>query len=54
MNSDKERKVINLNIRITESVKKGLDKLAEEDRRTVSDFIRLQLESLVQKGQKRQ
>lgn len=50
---DKEKKTVNLNIRITELTKKGLDKLAEEDRRTVSDYIRVQLENLVANSQKK-
>ena len=48
MDQGKERKTVNLNIRITEATKKGLEKLAAADRRTVSDYIRLQLERLVE------
>lgn len=53
MSVDKEKKTINLNIRITEETKKGLDKLAELDRRTVSDYVRIQLENLVVNGLKK-
>lgn len=53
MEQGKERKTVNLNIRITEATKKGLDKLAAADRRTVSDYIRLQLEKLVENSPKK-
>jgi mRNA-degrading endonuclease RelE of RelBE toxin-antitoxin system len=53
MSVDKEKKVINLNIRVTEATKKGLDKLAEKDRRTVSDYIRIQLENMVANSSKK-
>jgi hypothetical protein len=44
---DKEKKEVQLNIRITGATKAGLDKLAQADRRTVSDYIRIQLENIV-------
>ena len=53
MEQEKERKTVNLNIRITDAIKKGLDKLALADKRTVSDYIRLQLEKLVENSQKK-
>lgn len=49
----KDIKTVNLNIRITEKTKKGLDKLATQDRRTVSDYVRVQLENLVENNQKK-
>lgn len=36
-------------IRVEEKLKKQLQKMAEADRRTLADFIRLKLESLVEK-----
>ena len=42
-----------MNIRITEQTKAGLDKLAAADRRTVSDYIRIQLENLVSQNIKK-
>jgi uncharacterized protein (DUF1778 family) len=53
MAEDKEKKGVQLNIRITEATKRGLDKLAAADRRTVSDYIRIQLENLVANGLKK-
>jgi hypothetical protein len=50
---DKEKKTVQLNIRITEPIKAGLDKLAEADRRTVSDYIRVQLENIVNQSIKK-
>jgi uncharacterized protein (DUF1778 family) len=46
MADKKENKTVNINIRVSEEVKKELTRLAEIDRRTLSDFIRLQLEKL--------
>jgi uncharacterized protein (DUF1778 family) len=46
MTDKKENKTVNINIRVSEEVKKELTRLAEIDRRTLSDFIRLQLEKL--------
>jgi uncharacterized protein (DUF1778 family) len=46
MADKKENKTMNINIRVSEEVKKELTRLAEIDRRTLSDFIRLQLEKL--------
>ena len=45
-------KIVNINLRVTEGTKEALLKLAESDRRTLSDFIRLQLEKLTQKPKK--
>jgi hypothetical protein len=50
---DKDKKTVQLNVRITEATKAGLDKLAKVDRRTVSDYIRVQLENLVAQGLKK-
>jgi len=44
---DKGNKSVTVNIRIEEAIKEQLQRLAEKDRRTLSDFIRLQLEKLV-------
>lgn len=53
MLADKENKTVNINLRVTEKTKKGLEKLAAEDQRTFSDFIRLQLEKLVELAKKK-
>jgi uncharacterized protein (DUF1778 family) len=45
---DRDNKIVNINLRVTEGTKTALSKLAESDRRTLSDFIRLQLEKLTQ------
>ena len=37
-----------VNIRMNKELKKSLEKLAEQDHRKLSDFIRLQLERLVE------
>lgn len=42
----KENKTVNINIRVPEEIKKDLTRLAGTDRRTLSDYIRLQLEKL--------
>jgi len=42
----KDNKTVNINIRVSEDTKKELSRLAEIDRRTLSDYIRLQLEKL--------
>jgi uncharacterized protein (DUF1778 family) len=47
MSKDKENKTVNINLRVSEATKKELVKLAEVDRRSLSDFIRLQMEKLV-------
>ena len=44
---DKENKTVNINIRVSDSIKKALQKLADLDQRTLSDYIRLQLEKIV-------
>ena len=46
MADKKENKTVNINIRVSEDTKKELIRLAEIDRRTLSDYIRLQLERL--------
>ena len=43
---DRDNKTVNINLRVSEATKQALLKLAEHDRRTLSDFIRLQLEKL--------
>lgn len=48
MAEKKENKTVNINLRVSEDTKKELNKLAEMDRRSLSDYIRLQLEKLVQ------
>lgn len=53
MAKDKDNKTVNINLRVSEDVKKELSKLADIDRRTLSDFIRLQLEKLVITGDKK-
>ena len=47
MAADKDNKTVNINLRVTETVKKELTKLADNDRRTLSDFLRLQIEKIV-------
>jgi hypothetical protein len=49
---DEGNKIVNINLRVTEGTKASLLKLAESDRRTLSDFIRLQLEKLTQTPKK--
>jgi uncharacterized protein (DUF1778 family) len=46
MTDKKDNKTVNINIRVSEDTKKVLVKLAELDRRTLSDFLRLTLERL--------
>jgi|GEM_PF-4372961 len=50
---DRDNKTVNINLRVTEGTKEALVKLAENDRRTLSDFIRLQLERLAEKNGKK-
>jgi hypothetical protein len=45
----KGAKTVNINIRVSEQTKKDLQKLADLDRRTLSDYIRLKLEELTSK-----
>ena len=52
MSKDKENKTVNINLRVSESTKKGLVKLADLDKRTLSDYIRLQLERLAETSKK--
>ena len=49
----KDNKDTVINIRINSALKAELTKLAEMDRRTLSDFITLHLESLVVKSKKK-
>lgn len=50
---EKGNKTVNINLRVTDKTKKELEKLAEIDRRTLSDYIRLYLEKLVEANKKR-
>ena len=52
MSNDRENKTVNINLRVSEATKKELVKLAELDRRSLSDYIRLQLEKLAETGKK--
>lgn len=52
MAKEKVNKGTMLNIRIEEDVKQGLIRLAELDKRTLSDYIRIQLEELVKRSEK--
>jgi hypothetical protein len=45
-------KTVNINLRVTEVAKKELERLAVEDRRSLSDYIRLQLEKLIENKKK--
>jgi len=53
MTNDKENKNVNINIRVTNDIKKELLKLADKDRRSLSDYIRLQLEKLAEANKKK-
>jgi len=53
MAMDKENKTVNINLRVSEQTKAELSKLAEIDKRTLSDFIRLQLEKLAEANKKK-
>jgi predicted HicB family RNase H-like nuclease len=46
MSKDKENKTVNINLRVSEKTKADLVKLADQDQRSLSDYIRLQLEKL--------
>jgi mRNA-degrading endonuclease RelE of RelBE toxin-antitoxin system len=46
MKSDK--KGIKITIRVSQTVKDSLQSLADEERRVLSDFIRIQLEKIIQ------
>jgi hypothetical protein len=52
MATDKENKTVNINLRVSEATKKELLKLANLDRRNLSDYIRLKLEKLAETGKK--
>ena len=43
---ERENKTVNINLRVSEGTKQALLKLAETERRSLSDYIRLQLEKL--------
>ena len=49
----KETKDTNIVIRVTETLKNNLQKLADNDRRTLSDYIHIQLEQIVEKSKKK-
>ena len=53
MANDKENKTVNINLRVTEDTKKELLQLADKDRRSLSDYIRLQLEKLAETNAKK-
>ncbi len=42
-----------INLRVSEQLKKEIKKLADNDRRNLSDFINVQLEILVEKSKKK-
>lgn len=48
----KETKDTNIVLRVNSDLKKDLQKLADNDRRTLSDYIHIQLEQLVKKAKK--
>lgn len=45
-------KTVNMNIRIAEDIKKKLQRLADLNRRTLSDYIRLELEKVISAARK--
>ena len=49
---DRENKTVNINLRVSEGTKATLLKLAQTDHRSLSDFIRLQLEKLAEAKRK--
>jgi len=50
---NKQNKSVVLNIRVTEDIKAELQKQAEADKRTLSDFVRLKLEELADRNKKK-
>jgi len=52
MSKDKENKTVNINLRVSEKTKNDLVKLADLDRRSLSDYIRLQLDKLAETNKK--
>lgn len=50
---DKDTKKVNINIRVSESTKKDIVRLAEIERRSVSDYIRLQIEKIAANSTKK-
>ena len=50
---NRENKTVNINLRVSEGTKQMLVKLAEIERRSLSDYIRLQLERLAESTQKK-
>lgn len=49
---ERQNKSVTVNIRLDEATKKQLQKLADNDRRTLSDFVRVQLENLAKSFKK--
>ena len=49
----KETKDTNIVLRVNANLKKELQKLADADHRTLSDYIHIQLEQIVKKAQKK-
>jgi len=49
----KESKDTVINLRVNSGLKKELQKLADSDRRKLSDYIHVQLEILVEKAKKK-
>ena len=52
MKDEKDYKTVNINLRVSENTKKDLLRLANLDQRTLSDYIRLQLEKLANSSKK--
>lgn len=50
---ERENKTVNINLRVSEATKQALLKLAEQDHRNLSDYIRLQLERLAASNKKK-
>lgn len=53
MADEKEIKTVSINFRIEESTKEDLEKLADADSRTLSNYIRVLLEKHVEKTKKK-
>lgn len=49
----KDNKTVNINLRVTDKTKRELEKLANLNQRTLSDYIRLYLEKLVETRNKK-
>lgn len=50
---DRDNKTVNINLRVSEKTKANLLKMADFERRSLSDFIRLQLEKLAESTRKK-